>query len=93
MKSHYDLYEYREITKDDLCWSYDNLGLLAPVLTHFHRDKKWGMVWQYTKLIKDIYKHSRFSNLIRRREGIKCISFVEEFYKRVKDVTPMRTWK
>ena len=94
MRSNYDIYEYREITDKDVCSSYENIGMLAPVLTQFTpRGRKWGMVWYFTERILKLYKHSKYLKLMWRRKESQCLPLIEEFYKRVLDITPMETWK
>lgn len=94
VKSYYDIYEFREITEDDTCSSYDNIGMLYPVLTQFSpiKRKKWGMVWGSLDRIHGKYKVVQYHALLFKAK-CACLPLTEEKYKRVLNIAPMRTWK
>ena len=93
MRSNYDIYEFREITDTDVCSSYDNIGMLYPVLTQFSplKRRKWGMVWKLFDRIRG-YKIVQYHALLFKAK-CACLPLTEEKYKRILDITPMRAWK
>ena len=97
MKSNYDIYEFREVKETDECSSYENIGMLYPVLTQFSpiKKRKWGMVWSFldnSVRMHGMHKVTQYHALLFKAK-CACLPLTEERYKRILDKTPMRAWK
>ena len=94
MRSNYDIYEFREVTNKDACADYSSMGMLAPVLTMFSPifGVKCGAVWGYVDRIHGFTKTDKYLRLVYRSKN-KCLPLTDEYYKRMRDVMPMETWK
>ena len=74
MKSQYDYFEFREVTKDDE-FHYNTLGFYAPVKIRIKNDWKFGFACDCANISLPLVDLKHLSDLVTLSKKVDCINF------------------